>query len=111
MSRDQECQEKKKKELKDVEKAKLEEPEEDEPILEEDEYNPEGFDPYPKDPKEVFASCCTIESGPAAYSKAHTLLLTAPPLRMIRCCLTSLDTFIVLIIENNQQDTFGGDWS
>ena len=59
MSRDQECQEKKKKELKDVEKAKLEEPEEDEPILEEDElileedeYNPEGFDPYPKDPKE-----------------------------------------------------------
>ena len=30
MSRDQECQEKKKKELKDVEKAKLEEPEEDE---------------------------------------------------------------------------------
>ena len=52
MSRDQECQEKKKKELKDVEKAKLEEPEEDEPILEEDEYNPEGFDPYPKDLKE-----------------------------------------------------------
>ena len=52
MSRDQECQEKKKKELKDVEMAKLEEPEEDEPILEEDEYNPEGFDLYPKDPKE-----------------------------------------------------------
>ena len=56
LSRDQECQEKKKKELKDVEKAKPEEikqePEEDEPILEEDEYNPEGFDPYPKDPKE-----------------------------------------------------------
>ena len=48
MSRDQECQEKKKKELKDVEKAKLKEPEEDEPILGEDEYNPEGFDPYPK---------------------------------------------------------------
>ena len=42
MSRDQECQEKKKKELKDVEKAKLEEPEEDEMILEEDQYNPEG---------------------------------------------------------------------
>ena len=36
MSRDQECQEKKKKELKDVEKAKLEEPEEDKPILEEE---------------------------------------------------------------------------
>ena len=30
----------------------LEEPEEDEPILEEDEYNPKGFDLYPKDPKE-----------------------------------------------------------
>ena len=50
VSRDQECQEKKKKDLKDVEKAKPEEikqePEEDEPILKEDEYNPEGFDPY-----------------------------------------------------------------
>ena len=56
VSRDQECQEKKKKGLKDVEKAKPEEikqePEKDEPILKEDECNPEGFDPYPKDPKE-----------------------------------------------------------
>ena len=51
VSRDQECQEKKKKGLKDVEKAKPEEikqePEKDEPILKEDECNPEGFDPYP----------------------------------------------------------------
>ena len=51
VSRDQECQEKKKKGLKDVEKAKPEEikqePEEDEPILKEDKCNPEGFDPYP----------------------------------------------------------------
>ena len=51
VSRDQECQEKKKKDLKDVEKAKPEEikqePEKDEPILKEDEYNTEVFDPYP----------------------------------------------------------------
>ena len=54
-----------------------------------------------------FVASCTIESYPDTSIKAHTSLLTAPPLRMIRFCLTSLDTFIVLI-ENNQKEDFWG---